>query len=179
MTVIKVKPVTVTPEILDFLERRKLIKALRPPADLLDRKSKHCVVRKIYSTAPRFGTHKLICVNLNQTTKIILTSHPDNEEFIILNNTQKNFKPLYLIIGLHKDRLFEKLARNGKIEKKDVMVIKLKYNDPATCIFTMLKGTPHCEITSEGRGISPIFFVTEPDRLTMKTLDLFGYTFTL
>ena len=174
LSALKLKPVNVTSKILARLERRGLIMTFKPTARALRVGEGSCVVDKIYSTSPKLGTHKLICVGKNET-KIILTTHPDNEDFFILNPAKYVFKPLYLIIGIIGRRELERKARLGRLAVRDFLSLRLKYNDPGTCAFTMLKNTPHCEITSAGRGRAPVFFVTEPNDFKMCCINLLGY----
>ena len=132
------------------------------------------VVETIYTSAPRYGSHKLICVGKN-ITKIRLSSHPDNEEFIIINPCKRKFKPLFLIIGLEKHEALEKKAKSGRLTVKDIIALKLKYNDPETSFFIMMKSTPHWEATVPGKGPAPVFFVTEPAQLKMNYLNTGSY----
>lgn len=174
LSALKLKPVNATQKILAGLERRGLIRTFKPTARALRVGEGSCVVDKIYSTSPKFGTHKLICVGKNET-KITLTTHPDNEDFFILNPAKYVFKPLYLIVGLIGRRELERKARLGRLAARDFIALRLKYNDPGTCAFTMLKNTPHCEVTLPGRGRAPVFFVTEPDDFKMCCIDLYDY----
>lgn len=176
MEIIKLKPVTVTSKILSFLERRNLIRTLKPTKRVLNSKSKRGALGTIYSSSLKFGSHRLICIKPD-LAKIKLNSHPDNEDFIIINNTANKFRPLYMVIGLHKHRLLEEKAKNKKLIKDDFIFLRLRYNDPKTSIFTMLKDTPHCEFILPGDGPTPIFFVAEPGRLKMRVLKLDGYKF--
>lgn len=173
--IIFLKPVAVTPAILSRLERRGLIRTLKPTAKVLRYRDKRGTVDTIYSSAPRFGAHKLICIRLHDLNRIKLTSHGDNEEFIIIDGDSRAFKPLYLVMGLHKHAVLEKKAKNAALTERDFILLCMKYNDCRTSIFVMLKGTPHCEVSAPGRGNPPIFFVTEPSRLRINRLKLDGY----
>lgn len=174
MKIIELKPVPVSPRILQLLDRKGLIRTFRPPAKVFGLKPGTGVVDVVYATHSRYGSHKLICVGKNET-EIRLTTHPDNEEFFIINNTKKKFKPLYLIISLHRERELSRRAQDGRISSKDILALELKYNDCSLSLFTMLKGTPHCEVTIPGAQEAPVFFVTEPTNLTMKVVDLAGW----
>ena len=171
---LKLKPINITPKVLAFLERRGFARAFRPTPRASRVGEGKCVVDKVYSTAPRFGTHKLICVGKNET-RITLTTHPDSEDLILLDATDRKFKPLYLIIGLGTKKGLEQKARAGQLKERDIMAVRLKYNDPKVCAFTILKDAPHCEVTVPGRNRAHVFFVTEPADLTMAKLDLHGY----
>ncbi|MCM8784502.1 MAG: hypothetical protein NC818_07075 [Candidatus Omnitrophica bacterium] len=174
MSEIKLIPREGDAEVFSLLEKRGLIRLLRPPKMKNRRQKTGCFIDKIYTTSPRFGTHKLICVTLN-TQEVKLNSHPDNEEFILINPDHYVFKPLYLILALHKNKILEKKIKDKKLSSKDFIVLRLKYNCPQTSIFTLLKDTVHCEVTLDGEGRPPIFFVAEPSRLTACYLNLDGY----
>ncbi|MFH1398014.1 MAG: hypothetical protein ABIH27_05660 [Candidatus Omnitrophota bacterium] len=180
MNTLKLKPVNITYQILCFLEERQLIRTLRPTLKILQNHSAGGMVDTIYTSASEFGSHKLICIGLSaNSTQIELNSHPDNEEFIIINNTFTKFKPLYMAIGLHKHNILEEKAKNKELTSNDIMLLRLKYNNTKTSIFTMLRDTPHCELTTKEEGTQPIFFVSEPSNLTMNYLKLPEYNLAL
>jgi hypothetical protein len=178
MKTLRLKPITMTPAILRGLEKRGLVLAFKPTPGSLRVKEGGCVVDKVYSTAPRFGTHKLICVGKNETT-IGLTTHPDNEDFFVINPGKHRFKPLFLIVGLDTPGNLARKAKAGRLTAEDVLALRLKYDDPATCAFTMLKDTPHCEVTLPGPGKAPVFFVTEPADFAMSRVPLPGHALSI
>jgi len=173
MKIIDLKPMDMTPAVMRRLEKLGLVRAFRPTPASLRVKEGGCVVDKVYATAARFGTHKLICVGTNET-RIGLTTHPDNEDFIVINSGRHKFKPLYLVIGLDGPGGLERKAKTGRLSGRDVLALRLGYDDPETCAFTMLKNTPHCEVTLPGPGKAPVFFVTEPDDFKMASVMLPG-----
>jgi len=173
--IITLKPKDVTPSLLFILEKKGLIRTLWPTKKVLACRSEKGTVDTLYSSSPQYGSHKLICVRLHRLKTIKLTVHPDNEEFIIFNLTPKKFKPLCLVVGMHKFKTLEQKARKGILSENDFMVLRLRYNDPQTSFFIMLKETPHCEVSLPGKEESPIFFVTEPSRLKLHPLKLNGY----
>ncbi|RJP27929.1 MAG: hypothetical protein C4533_05465 [Candidatus Omnitrophota bacterium] len=173
MPVIKLKPVKVSRKLFKLLERRKLIKTFSPSNKVLNVKPGHGYVDTVYACSEEYGPHKLICVGLN-SSKIRLASHPDKEDFILINNIRKS-KPLYIVIGLYKHDIIQNKVKSGKLTAKDFIMLNIKHNDIHTCVFTMLEGTVHWEATTKGRGNSPFFFVTEPARLRMDFIDLCEY----
>ncbi len=178
MKTIRLKPIEATEKILTRLEKKGLIRTFKPTAKILRLGArKKGGVDTIYSSSPRFGSHKLLCIRQDDFSKIALTYHDDNEEFLIINNTPLKFKPLYIVMGMYKRREFERKAGNNRLSEKDILVLKFRYNDPAVSIFTMMKDTPHCQITKPGRGRPPIFFVTEPSRLTGGLIKTPNYKF--
>jgi hypothetical protein len=176
MNTLNLFAVAATKNVFADLSRRKLIRMLVPTASVAASRAAGGAVATIYSSAPAFGTHKLICVKPN-SPQIKLNSHAANEEFILINPEAKRFRPLYMIIGLHKHEVLEQKIARGTLTCKDLLAIRLRFNDPQVSIFTMLKGTPHCEITTHDRRPAPIFFVTEPSRLPMRMVKRRGYRF--
>jgi hypothetical protein len=174
MRTISLKPVRITPAILSSLERRGLIRTLRPTARVLKTTARDGAVETLYASAPRFGTHKLLCVGKN-ATRIRLSAHSENEEFILLNPASLSFKPLYLIIGLYPERVLLNRIRKKTLCSGDFITLELEYNKYKTCFFVMRKGTVHCEVTLPVRGQHPVFFVTEPSRMDMRYLPLDGH----
>lgn len=173
MKKIILKPLPATEQSFNYLEKLNLIKTLNFSKNML--KPKGSDVEVIYQTSHKYGTHKLICV-AKTITEIKLTYHPDNEDVILLNPTKIKFKPLYLIIGLYNYKIIEKKAQLGTLSDSDILAVELKYNHPKLSFFTILKNVPHCEITLPGKkNLHPIFFVTEPSKLTMYTLKLNNY----
>lgn len=179
MRTIRLKPVNVTEKILLRIEKKGLIRTLRPTARILRRTSKDGLVDCIYSSPVEHGTHKLICVRSDDAGRVMLNSHPHNEEFLIINNTALKLKPLLMIIGLHEHKEIERKAKKGGLTAKDFLMLRFRYNDHKTCVFTMLKDTPHWETSEPGKGRPSIFFVSEPTNLPMHHLKMAGYSFIL
>ncbi|MDD5072636.1 MAG: hypothetical protein PHW51_02480 [Candidatus Omnitrophica bacterium] len=179
MKTIRLKPINITGKILLRLEKKGLVRTLKPTAKILRRTAKNGLVDTIYSSPVEHGTHKLICVRPDNGCGIALNSHPHNEEFIVINNTGLKLKPVLMAIALSKHRDIERKAKKGRLTSKDFLLLRLKYNDHKTCVFTMLKDTPHCEMSEPGRGRTSIFFVSEPANLPMSYLDMAGYAFAL
>jgi len=175
---IKLKPVKITQKILNFLEKRKLIRTLRPTKKILELKKKNTGgIDNLYVSSPKQGAHKLLCV-VKDDININLSVHTDNEEVILINTEKVKFRPLILIIGLYKNKEFEKKAKNGNITKRDIVAVSLEYNK-STSVFTILKDTPHCEVTLPGKKAHPVFYVTEPSEMKMKYTNTNNYKFEL
>lgn len=180
MKTLKLKAVHPTVKILERLEGRGLIRRLEPPKALLNSRAVNGAVKTIYASAPRFGSHKLICVKLNSSVPK-LNSHEDNEEFIIVNPGGLKLSPVYILIALDKHAAFERKAKGQGLGPDDFVLLRMKYNDFSSCIFTMLKGTVHCEVALNGKAGAgaPVFFVSEPSRLKMKMARINGHVFSL
>lgn len=178
MKEIKLKPIKVTPKLLDKLEKRGLITQLKYTKRCLTNREPNGIVDEIYRTGRQFGPQKLICVSKKQL-HVELTIHGDREELLLLNSTGRKFKPLYLIIALDKIGVFRRKIKNGKLKQSDIMAVELKYNDPATSIFVVNGFVPHCEATAPGKGRPPSFFVTEPAQLSYAVIKTPGYILTV
>jgi len=178
MRILKIQRRTADRRLFRFLQKRGLIKTLAPSARIMNSRSPNGCVDTVYVSAPRFGSHKLICVKPN-SSRIKLNSHPDNEEFILVDgrNPSSRARPLYLLMALSRDTVIRAKAAAGKLSAKDFLLVRMRFNHPDTCVFTMLKGTPHCEVVFPGPGGAPVFFVSEPSDLAMEMLPLKGYEF--
>jgi hypothetical protein len=174
MDILSLKARKLSPAILAFLAKRRLIRPLVPTRNVVQCRSSRGTVGTIYISQKACGTHKLICVR-SATGGMRLNSHQDNEEFILISPDAAAFSPLYMIIGLHKHAVIERKARSKTLKGSDFMALELVYNDPRVSIFTMLKNTPHFEFGAGGRKQAPIFFVAEPSRLKLRVLDLHEY----
>ncbi len=177
MILLKLKPQSASPWILAFLEKKNLIRMLNPPKKVLISQSTNGTMQTIYCSHRRWGAHRLICVKKNSEA-IKLNFHPDNEEFILINNNGTKFRPLCIIMGLLKQKeLADKLAK-GRLTEDDFIAVVFKHNDHKTCIFTMLRDTVHCEVALPGEGQGPVFFVAEPSRLKLNNFSTKGYKLT-
>jgi hypothetical protein len=175
MTTISLRPRLATPPRLAALERRNLIRLLRPTRGTLATRTATGAVNRLYTAAPRYGSHMLLCVG-KRTLHIRLTAHPDHEDFILLKPAGRAYKPLYLIVALAPRHVLERRARAGTLRAADFAALELMFNDPATCFFTLRAGTVHCEVTRPGPGQHPVFFVSEPSRLPGERIVLPGHT---
>jgi hypothetical protein len=151
---------------MEKLEQRGLAKRLLPPEEVLTVSKGKLKVVKLYATDRSYGSHMLICVGV-QKSEPEVNYHPDNEDFILINNGRKQ-KPLFLIIGLYPSSKLVKLAESGDLSESDFVAMETVFNDPELSFFTMYKDTPHCEWTPPGEGAAPVFFVTEPSKLPRK-----------
>ena len=169
-------PQPVTLKILAQLEMQGCIRLLKPTEKIM-RSSDVDAVDTLYQSTPASGAHKLICVR-KSTCEIQLTVHSENDDLIFLNTSEKYYRPLYMIIGIHDVAVLEEKARSATLSDHDFVTLEIEYNNPATCYFTLLRSIPHCEITIPGNDEAPIFFVTEPSEISMRFVDLPHVDFT-
>ncbi len=174
MITLKLKPQNASFKLLASLAEKNLIRTLEPPKKVLASSSSNGAMQTIYCARQRWGGHKLICVKKNSLS-VKLNFHPENEEFILINNNGTKFRPLCIIMGLLKQKQLRSKFEKGKISENDFMAVVFAHNDHKTCIFTMLKDTVHCEVALPGPGEGPVFFVAEPSRLKLNNFKTKGY----
>jgi len=163
-----------TAAILVDLEKKNLIRTLKASKKVLGSQAKNGAMETIYCSHRRWGAHKLICVKKNSAA-IKLNFHPDNEEFILINNNKAKFRPLCIVMGLLKHKKLAEKLKKRRLKAKDFIALAFEHNDHQTCIFTMLRDTVHCEVALPGEGPGPVFFVAEPSRLKLKSFRTKGY----
>jgi hypothetical protein len=169
------KPVDITPNIAAGLEKRGLIRLLRPARNVERCRDPRGTVGTIYVSDPKHGSHKLISVRCT-TKNLQLNSHPGNEEFILIHPAAKKFSPLYLVIALRKRGDLERKIARGTLCEGDFLALRMVFNDPALSVFTMRADTVHCEIAAARGGEPPVFFVAEPSKLAFRKINMKGYS---
>jgi hypothetical protein len=174
MIKLKLKLQNATPRILSVLEKKNLIRTFKTPRKVLLSQAENGAMQTIYCARRRWGSHKLICVKKNSAA-IRLNFHPDNEEFILINNNKTEFRPLCIVMGLSKQKKLAEKIKKGSLKPGDFTALVFRHNDHQTCIFTMLRDTVHCEVALPGNGQGPVFFVAEPSRLKLNSFRTKGY----
>lgn len=177
MDILKIDATDDIPRWFDLLEKRGLIRRLKPTRKITHSRRGEGCVDVVYSSSLRYGPHKLICVKPDSPFPVP-NYHPDNEEFILLD-TRRGVRPLYMLIGLRGQAVLRRKAAQGKLSGADFVLLKMAFNRPGTCVFTMCRDTVHCEVVFPGKGEAPVFFVTEPRDLPLKKVCFPGYAFSL
>ena len=67
-------------------------------------------------------------------------THPDNEEFLLIGDP--GTKPLYLAVALCMRREFEEKVRTGRLEARDLVLLRCRYNDPEVSFFVIRRDLP-------------------------------------
>jgi len=153
------KPVEMTPEVMDDLERRNLILRLCPGHHELPSKPGQTLAEPVYDSHERYGPHRLMSVTVNRVPFADFGTHPDNEDFILVGDPHT--KPLYLAVALMRREQLDWKILTRQLSSEDFICLRVKYNDPEVSFFTMLAEVPHGEATVAGPGRSPSFYVTE------------------
>ena len=165
MKQITLKPVYSCKKIFDLLEKKKLIKPLKPTKKAIATRTKTGTVDILYTSRKTFGGHRLMCIG-KRNTKVQLCYHKDNEDLMFLNPGNIDYKPLYLIFAFDKVDVFLKKLKNNDLKNSDFITVKIMYNNMNLSFFTVLKNTVHCEVTTEGnKKQHPVFFVSESSNL--------------
>ena len=176
MKTIKIKTAKASTGTLAALEKRGLIKVLKPTPKVQNTRNKTGAVDILYRSSAKHGGHSLLAVG-KRNTEIEFSFHPDNEDLIHINPGRVKYKPLYFIVSLLKAGAFLKALKNETLSPRDFTALEIPFNDPRASIFTVLKNTVHCEITLPGKGQHPVFYVTEPAKLKMNHVRTNKYRF--
>jgi len=173
MSNIEIQPVEMTQEVMSSLEEHGLIKRLYPGVHRMDVSEGQVGVIDMYITDKKYGSHKLISATINRNTFCAFGSHPDNEDVLLIGDTE--VKDMYFLFSYLVDEELDNRIKTNRLEPKDFIAVKAKYNDPYVSFFTVLKGVPHGEATITGPGKPPSFFVTEPSDLLLNFTDFKDY----
>jgi hypothetical protein len=161
---ILLKPEKVSLSLFLRLEKKKLIRLIRPLKKTIETRTKTGAAERFYTSRSKHGSHTFMSVG-KRTEDIKLSCHDDNEEFLLINPLNLKFKKLYLIVSYLKKKDFLKKSESAALSSKDFAALELEFNNPALSFFIMLKDTIHCEMTDKSEGQHPVFFVTEASRL--------------
>lgn len=134
------------------------------------------LVDTLYSTDPKFGSHKVICVNYNQSEPY-LSYHGDKESFILVSAEPEKHKNLYLLLCfLEAEELVKKLEQQD-LSSDDLLIVQLEFNNPKLSFFTLNAFVPHCELTdpAQSKLVHPYFYVAEPTDLDNIRIDYAPY----
>ncbi|MFP3089496.1 hypothetical protein LQZ21_04125 [Treponema sp. TIM-1] len=173
MTILNLKAVEMTEQIMESLEKKGLIMRLCPGHDELDTPYGETLWKLIYEPKEGYGPHRLITVTVNREEFAGFGTHPDNEEFWLLGDS--NTQPMYLIISFLTGETLAKKISDGTLQESDFITLHIKYNDPSVSFFVMRAGVPHGEaIVDRGRR-PPSFYVTESLNLPLNLIPFGNY----
>ncbi len=170
---ISLNPVQATDEVMTMLEQKDLIFRIKPRHNGLNPGQEDIAFTPVYVSDEAFGPHRLLAVTINRSTFPDFGWHSENEEFIIVG--ESDTKPLYLLTATVKKDELQRKIDEGSVSEEDFLLLDLTYNDANTSIFTMKKDVPHTEATKPGAGKPPSFYVTESDKIDLIKVDLKGY----
>lgn len=165
MKQITLKPINACEKVFNLLEKKKLVRTLKPTRKAITTRTKTGTVDILYTSRKNFGSHRLMCIG-KRNTKVQLCYHKDNEDLFFLNPGNIEYKPLYLVFAVDKIDVFLKKLKDDELKNSDFITVKIMYNNINFGFFTVLKNTVHCEITTEDNNKQhPVFFVSESSDL--------------
>jgi len=167
------KPIQVTEEILDSLERLDVISRIKPGKHLLETKKGESKHETIYACEDQYGPHKLICVTINNSKPTNFLYHNDNEDFMLID--LKGRTGLVITMALIEHQLLEEKIENNIITSDDFISVIFEPNNPNTSFFTMNKGFAHVETCLKESDVPPSFYVAESRDLDENHIDFKGY----
>lgn len=173
METITIKPVEMTPKVMNFLEQKGLIIRLCPDHHQLDIEAGETKSEAIYKSDIQYGSHMLITVTVNKTDFENFGWHEDHEEFLLIGDSKSS--PMYLVIALRDHNTLKRKITNRTLSADDFVALSVKYNDPKVSFFTMKKHILHGELVKESTNNPPTFYVTEPTDMHLNRLDLGPY----
>jgi hypothetical protein len=171
MNIINLKPVEMTGQVMDKLEKKGLIMRLCPKHDELDAAPGETVWKLLYEPKEGYGPHRLITVTVNREAFAGFGAHPDNEEFLLLGDSDT--QPMYLAISLLSEAELAAKIKAETLTEMDFITLRIKYNDPEVSFFVMRAGVPHGEAILDRGKKPPSFYVTESLNLPLD-LTTFG-----
>jgi hypothetical protein len=110
---ISLKPVEMTPGLMQALEDQGLIIRLCPDHHALPARAGEALAESIYESDPAYGPHKLITVTVDRTALAAFGTHADNEEFLLIGDPET--KPLYLVLALHRKQELQRRIAEGRL----------------------------------------------------------------
>lgn len=160
------KPVEATQSLFDEMNRVGVI-TLRKP-DVLDGNTlpKTNCVKNCYTNEGTYGGHKLIQVFIVEAELRKLTSHPENEDFILVGSPGSK-RLIIVACKLKHEKMLQKIQKQG-LDAEDFFCFYAPYNDASLSFFTMNADYPHAEVLSdtiEQPYEAASFYVTESSRL--------------
>lgn len=173
MKSIQLRAVAATPALLDDLEKRGLLRRLRPSAKALATAENDQVVEQVELARAESGPWQMLLVACNRSRLTYLASHSDIESWLFF--AEPRSKPLLYIVATCPADEFRQKAEAGTLAADDFLALEIRPNDPHTSYFTVPAGVLHDELTYPGDGLAPIFWVPEPSEMQHTRVPLDGY----
>jgi hypothetical protein len=170
-TIINLNPTEMTGQVMESLERKGLVMRLCPGHDEMDAPRGQTLWKLLYEPKERYGPHRIISVTVNREEFAEFGTHPDNEEFWLIGDS--NTQPMYLVISFLTAEALAKKINAGTLEENDFIALHIKYNDPSVSFFVMRASVPHGEAIVDRGKRPPSFYVTESLNLPLN-LTRFG-----
>ncbi|MCC7291684.1 MAG: hypothetical protein IT449_06455 [Phycisphaerales bacterium] len=173
MKAITLRAVRATAEVMAEMEERGLLRRLSPSAVARGVAPGEQVVERVELAEERSGAWQMLVVACHRHRLTYLASHSDIESWLFFADPA--CKPLLYVVAACGADEFARKAGAGSLSAEDFIALELVPNDPRTSYFTVPAGVLHDELTYEGPGAAPVFFVPEPSRMEHARVDLSGY----
>lgn len=173
MRTILIPAVRATPQIMDRAQTRGLLRRLVPSEHARRVPPGQQVVERVELAAENTGPWQMLVVACNRSRLTYLAAHSDAESWLFF--ADPNCKPLFYVVAACPAEEFRAKAADGRLAADDFFTIELRPNDPHTSFFTVPPGVLHDELTHDGPGPAPVFYVPEPSRMDNTRVDLSGY----
>jgi hypothetical protein len=173
MPELRVQARRATPQLMAELEKKGLLRRLRPSERAKAAREGDHVVERIELAAEDTGPWQMLAVTCHRIRLEFMTTHADAESWIFCD--APNVKPLLYVVSPLPEAEFERRVRANELTPDDILAIELRPNDPETSFFTVPGGVVHDEQTYRGPGRAPTFYVPEPSRMGYNKIVLDGY----
>jgi hypothetical protein len=173
MRSIRLQAQRATPELMQELEQRGLLRRLVPSGEAVGVMEGRQVVERVELAAEGTGPWQMLVVACNRAKLTYLAAHGDAECWLFFG--APDTKPLLYVVATCPLAEFREKAAAGTLTAADFVVLELRPNDPQTSYFTVPGGVLHDELTYPGPGAGPIFWVPEPSVMEHTRVELDGY----
>jgi hypothetical protein len=174
MKLIEIKARSAAPELMDRMEEQGLLRRLRPSGACLSVTEGEQLVEQVELAEKGTGPWQMLAVACNRVKLDHLAAHGDAESWLFFS-AEPTVKPLLYVVATCRVEQFEKRVEDGTLSADDFIALELSPNDPETSFFTVPGGVMHDELTYQGSGTAPVFFVPEPSEMAHRSVSLEGY----
>ena len=178
MKKIEITAVKATPKLMDEMEKKGLLRKLKPSKACLTVPEGEQVVERVELAGKGTGPWQMLAVACNRVKLDHLAAHGDIESWLYWS-AEPSSKPLLYVVATCPSDEFEKKANEGKLTAKDFIALELLPNNAETSYFTVPGGVFHDELTYPGPGVGPVLYVPEPSEMGHKSVSLKDYDFVI
>ena len=175
---IEIRARRATVELMDQMEKRGLLRRLRPSGACLSVNEGDQVVEQVELAKKGTGPWQMLAVACNRVKLDHLAAHSDIESWLFFS-AEPTMKPLLYVVAACRAEEFERKVNDGSLSADDLIALELSPNDPETSFFTVPGGVMHDELTYPGPGTGPVFFVPEPSEMAHRSVSLESYDITI
>lgn len=171
--ILHLKPIEANEILFQMLEKRGVIRRLKPTRDRIKVNKGDSAYKEIYHSDEKFGAHKLIAVTTNNHIPTKFVYHNDREEFLIIDHHES--EALVLIVANDEAAVMNQKIETKSLSEADFTAVILPKNHPEYSFFTMNPKFAHTEVCLIESDNPPSFYVTEALNIDEIPLDLMTY----